>query len=180
MENLPRWTAEGCAPAATSTTWPLCGTSFKAMGVVMWRDFHDRFYWIDIESTEFDTMIRYNQSWSGKEDEAKRDEVKRRFEGFWKFQHNAGFNFGNRDRACTHEAKVINSSCTFGDLENEGLSTTDIFMRRQIPMIQVMQKDQKLEEMQINFSPYLEVRKDKSRSADRDTTVSRRGRQPKR
>ena len=27
MEFLPRWTAEGCAPAATSTTWPLCGTS---------------------------------------------------------------------------------------------------------------------------------------------------------
>ena len=27
MEGLPRWTAEGCAPAATSTTWPLCGTS---------------------------------------------------------------------------------------------------------------------------------------------------------
>ena len=27
-EDLPRWTAEGCAPAATSTTWPLCGTSF--------------------------------------------------------------------------------------------------------------------------------------------------------
>ena len=26
-EDLPRWTAEGCAPAATSTTWPLCGTS---------------------------------------------------------------------------------------------------------------------------------------------------------
>ena len=29
-------------------------------------------------------------------------------------------------------------------------------------MIQVMQKDQKLEEMKINFSPYLEVRKDKA------------------
>ena len=56
----------------------------------MWRDFHDRFHWIDIGSTEFHTMIRYNQSWSGKEDEAKRDEDKRRFEGFWKFQHNAG------------------------------------------------------------------------------------------
>ena len=27
MEFLPRWTAEGCAPAATSTTWPLCGAS---------------------------------------------------------------------------------------------------------------------------------------------------------
>ena len=27
MEDLPRWTAEGCALAATSTTWPLCGTS---------------------------------------------------------------------------------------------------------------------------------------------------------
>ena len=27
MEGLPRWTAEGCAPAATSTTRPLCGTS---------------------------------------------------------------------------------------------------------------------------------------------------------
>ena len=27
MEVLPRWTAEGCAPAATSTTWPFCGTS---------------------------------------------------------------------------------------------------------------------------------------------------------
>ena len=25
--RVPRWTAEGCAPAATSTTWPLCGTS---------------------------------------------------------------------------------------------------------------------------------------------------------
>ena len=27
MEALPRWTAEGCALAATSTTRPLCGTS---------------------------------------------------------------------------------------------------------------------------------------------------------
>ena len=27
MEDLLRWTAEGCALAATSTTWPLCGTS---------------------------------------------------------------------------------------------------------------------------------------------------------
>ena len=26
VEGLPRWTDEGCAPAATSTTWPLCGT----------------------------------------------------------------------------------------------------------------------------------------------------------
>ena len=26
-EDLPRWTAEGCALAATSTTWPLCITS---------------------------------------------------------------------------------------------------------------------------------------------------------
>ena len=27
MGALPRWTAKGCAPAATSTTRPLCGTS---------------------------------------------------------------------------------------------------------------------------------------------------------
>ena len=81
-------------------------TDFNAMGVLMWRDFHDRVHWIDIELSEFDTMIRYNQSWSGKEDEAKRDEVKRRFECFRKFQHNAeNFNFKNRDRARTHEAK---------------------------------------------------------------------------
>ena len=29
-EDLPRWTAEGCAPAATSTTWHKGGTSFDS------------------------------------------------------------------------------------------------------------------------------------------------------
>ena len=92
-------------------------------------------HWIDIGSSEFDTMIRKILSWSGQEDESKRKEDKRCFKCVWKFEHNAEeFDFKNRVRTCTHEAILIKSSCTFGDLEKEVSLTTDIFMRKQMPI----------------------------------------------
>ena len=44
MEVMPRWTAEGCAPAATSTTWPLCGTSLDC-------------YWCRFQKTRSSRLI---------------------------------------------------------------------------------------------------------------------------
>ena len=134
-KNFTTSTIAGGAPGR----WKLAEwsnfTDFNAMGAVMWRDLHDRVHWMDITLSEFDTMILYFQSWSGKEDEAKRKEDKRRFERVRKFQHNAEkFDVKNRVRTCTYEAKVIKSSCSFGDLENEVSLTMDIFMRTQIPI----------------------------------------------
>ena len=133
-------------------------TDFNAMGAVMWRDFHDRVHWIDITLSEFDTMILYFQSWSGKEDEAKRKEDKRRFERVRKFQHNAEkFDFKNRVRTCTHEAKVIKSSCTFGDLENEVSLTMDIFMRTQIPIYPGCVSERIVEQVDVHVPKVVEL-----------------------
>ena len=44
MEDLPRWTAERCTPTATSTTWPLCGTSSDC-------------YWCRIEKQSHHTSL---------------------------------------------------------------------------------------------------------------------------
>ena len=52
MEGLPRWTAEGCAPAATSTTWPLCGTSPDC-------------YWCRFEKQGHHTSLSHPLSTSG-------------------------------------------------------------------------------------------------------------------
>ena len=50
-EDLPRWTAEGCALAATSTTWPLCGTSSD-------------WYWCRFEKQSHHTTISHPMSTS--------------------------------------------------------------------------------------------------------------------
>ena len=134
-KNFTASTIAGGAPGRWKLAEWSSFTDFNAMGAVMWRDFHDRVHWIDITLSEFDTMILYFQSWSGQKDEAKRKEDKRRFECVRKFQHNAEkFDVKNRVRTCTHEAVVIKSSCTCGDLENDVSLTMDIFMRTQIPI----------------------------------------------
>ena len=50
-EDLPRWTAEGCALAATSTTWPLYGTSSD-------------WYWCRFEKQSHHTTISHPMSTS--------------------------------------------------------------------------------------------------------------------
>ena len=75
-EGTPGW----CEPTERSSF-----TDANAMGAMMWREFRDRDHWIDIESSKFDTMVRSIRTWSGKDDEVKRQEAKRRFEYFRNF-----------------------------------------------------------------------------------------------
>jgi len=63
-------------------------TEFNAMGAAMWRDFHEKAHWIDSEVDARSLMVQPLPMWSWEQDEATREQSKKRFECLRRFKQN--------------------------------------------------------------------------------------------